>query len=361
MDPAPLTFSALLSGVLVRWRTVLAIAFATVLLALVLTFVMPPTYRARTSFVTTDTGVQMPEGLTDLTSAPGISGIASQLGFSGSRDPSVSPAFYSQLLGSRELLTRLVQSRFADPRLQADSATLVEVFRIRSRDSAKAVETAVRKLERALWVTYDAKTDLVVLRVDSRWPDLSAAIANRAVRLVGAFNKEQRYSRARAKREFLEGRVAAAQVELRGAEDSLQLFYESNRLWQSSPSLIVEERRLRRQVDESNTLTATLRQQYEGARIDEVNNTPVITVVDGAVPPKRRQWPQRTLVAVTAAILGLGIGLMWAAARELGHHWALDNPGQAAQLGAAWDRAAAEVARALRRGTGRGPAKNVAA
>jgi uncharacterized protein involved in exopolysaccharide biosynthesis len=354
MDSGPLTFAALLAGMLLRWRTVLVVAVATIFVALALSFVLPPTYRALTSFVTTDAGVQLPQGLSALAAEPGMSGLASQLGIGSSRDPSVSPDFYAQLLDSRELLTRIVTSRFADPRASGDSATLVQIYRIRSRDPERAVESAIKKLHQAMWVTFDAKTDFVVLRVDARWPGLSAEIANRAVRLVGAFNKEQRYSRARAKREFLEGRVADAQAELRVAEDSLESLYERNRLWQSSPSLIVEARRRQRQVDEANALYVGLRQQYEEARIDEVNNTPVITVVDPAVPPKLRQWPHRGLIAITAAILGLGLGLIWGAVRELASHWARNNPEQADLLRTASRRAFREIGTALPGGKRRG-------
>jgi len=359
MDPGQLTFAALVAGSLSRWRAALAVTVATILIALVLSLVLPPTYRTETSFVTTDAGIQLPQGLADLATEPGLSGIATQMGIGTSKDPSVSPAFYAQLLDSRELLTRIVRSRFPDPRTPRDSGTLVEIFRIRSKDPDRAVETAVRKLRRAIWVTFDPKTNLVVLRIDARWPELSADIANRVVSLVSAFNKEQRFSRARAKREFLESRGAEAQAELRGAEDSLQLFYERNRLWETSPALIVAERRRRRQAETANTLYLTLRQQYESARIDEVNNTPVITVVDRAVPPKRRQWPRRGLILATAAILGVGLGLLWVAARELASHWARNNPEQVDLLRGAAGRVFREVASALPRGNDKGATRNV--
>ncbi len=356
MDSASLTFVELLAGMLGRWRTVLGVAAAIVILALALTVVLPPTYRSEASFATSDLGPQLPPALSELATEPGISGLASQMGLGTSRDPSTSPAFYAHLLASRELLTRVVQSRFADPRAPADSGTLVEIFGIPTGDSAKAVETAVRKLRRASTVNVDRQTGFVVLNIDSRWADLSAEIANRMVRLVGAFNKEQRYSRARAKREFLETRVAAAQGQLRQVEDSLALFYERNRLWQSSPSLLVEERRRRQAVDEEHALYLSLRQQYEAARIDEVNNQPVITVVDRAVPPRRREWPHRALVTVTAALLGLGLGLCGAAARELASHWARTNPERAEQLRAAAGRVRREIAASFRRGGPGGPA-----
>src|SRR3989441_141397 len=131
---------------------------------------------------------------------------------SGSRDPSQSPVYYYQLLQSRELLTRLVLSQFPDPRsdVPGDSATLVQLFRIHDSDPARGVELAVKRLKRKMTISSDPKTNLVTVRVDARWGDLAAGIANRAVGLVSAFNREQRLSRAQARRVFLESRVAAA-------------------------------------------------------------------------------------------------------------------------------------------------------
>ena len=53
MDSSPpLTFPVLLAGTLSRWRIALAVAGGTVLLALMLAVILPPTYRGTASFVT---------------------------------------------------------------------------------------------------------------------------------------------------------------------------------------------------------------------------------------------------------------------------------------------------------------------
>ncbi len=351
MNSGQLTFAGLLADVLGRWRAVVTVAAATVFVGLVLSLVLPPSYRAAASFVTTDAGVQLPRALGDQPLGAGIGGLASQLGLGVTRDPSESPAFYVALLNSRELLTRLVLSRFPDPRSNTpgDSADLVELFHIRSPDRARTIEVAVKRLRRKLASSADLRTSLVTLHVDAPWPSLSADIANQAVTLVSTFNREQRLSRARARREFLESRVAAALAELRATEDSQRLFYERNRQWQNSPSLLVEERRRRRQAETANDLYLTLRRDFESARVDEVNTTPVITVVDAAVPPRRRWWPQRTLFVLTAAVLGAVLGVLWGAARVLFTHWAVENASEADHLRYSAARAWSEVRGVFRR------------
>jgi uncharacterized protein involved in exopolysaccharide biosynthesis len=356
-----LTFAAFTAATLAHWRTAATVLAATVALALALALILPPSYRATTSFVTTEAGVTtMGSGLggggggglgSALAGSSDIMALASQFGLSSGRDPSESPQFYAQLLATRELLTRLLESRFPDPRSDnvRDSVELLQLVGPHTGDRERDLEAAAKRLQRHMQVTYEPRTNFVVLTVEAKWPELAAAIANRSTALVSAFNKEQRVSRAAARRDFLQGRVADAQGELRAQEDSQRLFYERNRSWENSPALLVEERRMRRQVETSNALYLSLRQQYEMARIDEVNNTPVITVVDRAVPPRQRSWPRYTLLLGAAVILGAGLGWLAAAAHALAGAWARDNPEDAALLRTAVVTLRGELARVLRR------------
>lgn len=333
MTQGDVSFPLLLAGTLRRWRIAALVAGGLVFIAVVLMLVLPPSYRSQASFVTTSSSVQLPRGLSDLAEGIGAADLADQFGLGASREPSESPAFYYDLLNSRELLTRLALSRFPDPRTpRGDSVPLFTLLVRGVSDSLRATETVVKRLRRTLVVKYNTKTNVVILTLDTRWAALSAQILNRAVELVSAFNKEQRSSRSRARREFLATRVEAAQQELRAVEDSQRLFYERNRSWENSPALIVEERRVRRQVETANSLYLSLRQQYERARIDEINTTPVITVVDGAVAPQRREWPRPALILPTAVLLGAVLGIFVAASRELVSQWAHRNPQEAAVL-----------------------------
>ena len=101
------------------------------------------------------------------------------------------------------------------------------------------------------------------------------------------------------------------QQALMNAEENLRSFYERNHTWQQSPQLSFEESRLKRQLEIQQDLYVTLRREYETARIEEVNDIPVITVIDPAVAPQRRSWPKRLLLTVLAAILGTLVSVVW--------------------------------------------------
>ncbi len=320
-----LTFARWLANSIARWRFVLGFTSVVVVLVAVISLLLTPAYRARASFVTTGSGIQLPAGL---------SGIAAQLGVLPSAEPDESPMFYFELLQSRELLTRLATSTFDNPRTPEpdDSTSLLDILVRRSKSQADAIEKGIRRLRRTTRVTPDQRTNLVTMVVDSRWPDLSAAIANRAVELVALFNLEQRQSRAGELRRFLEARVAEGLHDLEAAENEIRVFYEQNRLLQDSPTLVLEEGRLRRRVSLANQLYIELSSELETAKIDEVNDTPVITIVDRAVPPVRRRFPRRTQMVVIAGFVGIALGMFMAGARALLGQWSSENPDDSQSL-----------------------------
>jgi uncharacterized protein involved in exopolysaccharide biosynthesis len=161
-------------------------------------------------------------------------------------------------------------------------------------------------------VGVNAQTSIVTVKAELPHPELAAAVANRLVAYLNDFNTQTRQSQARERRKFTEQRVGASQQDLREAEEALKRFYQANRSWQQSPQLVFEEGRLRRQVELRQELHLTLRREYETARIEEVNDTPVITVIDVALAPQRKSSPQRLLWAVLALVLSSVFGVAWA-------------------------------------------------
>ena len=331
---APLTFARWLAGTARRWRTIAAALVVSGVLFATAAYVLPPVYRTEVSFVSNaGGGLKLPGGLGGLA---GLAGMASSMGVGAlGGDPSESPDFYLQLLRSRELLTRLLESRFADERTPApaDSARLVDMLDLgKKRTPARRLELGVERLRNDIVVRTDAQTSMVSFDVDMPAPGLSAAVANRAAALVEEFNREQRASRARAKREFIAERLAEAERQQRLAEDRHRDFLAQNRQYQRSPTLTVEERRLDRRMTEAGDLTASLRREYESARIEEVNDAPVITVVDRAVPPQRPRWPRPVPVAFLAIVTGLVFGTLAAGTATLLRDWARRNPADAAEV-----------------------------
>lgn len=351
-EPPPLTFSRWVAGVISRWRIIMLGIAMVALLAIAALLLIPPIYTASASFVTNSSSPSLSLG----GAASGLrsmGGFASQLGIGRPSDPSESPKFYTQLIGSRELRTRLLETRFADPRTPAagDSARLQDLLRIKHDDPERKRELALKALSQSIRSTHDEETNLVTLKVTTEWRHLSAAVANRTLELVDQFNREQRSSRAREKRDYLERRSELARSELLNAEQRQRSFYEQNRSWKSSPTLVLQEANLQREVDRAAELQLALQQQLETARIEEANDAALLTVVDSSVPPRKAAWPRYGVLTVSTLVAGTMVGTMLAGILVILADWRTRNPHSASQLGGTVRNARREIGGAL---TGRG-------
>lgn len=71
-----------------------------------------------------------------------------------------------------------------------------------------------------------------------------------------------------------------------------------------------------RNVRYYETIFDLLARQYEIAKVDEARQGAIVQIVDHAQVPDRHSSPMRTLIVLGFAVLGLGLGFMWALASD---------------------------------------------
>lgn len=229
----------------------------------------------------------------------------------GAQDP---PEFYVALLTADDFLARLATGQYEF--VQGVGGT-EDTVRVRPLDlygggtgeSGARVQAAVEALRDRIEAQVDPRSNVITVRVTARWGWLAERLNRRALELLNEFNLRQRRSRAAAERQFTEARLAAAQQELAEAEDYLEAFHRRNRSYGDSPVLLLEVARLQRRVELRQQVYVTLAQAYEQARIEEVRNTPVITVIDEPEGSAQRSH-SLVLNAVLGLIAGLGAGVL---------------------------------------------------
>jgi uncharacterized protein involved in exopolysaccharide biosynthesis len=337
-SPEPLTLALWTAGVLNRWRTVVYSTLAVLVLALLAAVLLPPVYRVTVSFAPNPSGSSKLSGAISSLSSGALSSLTSGMGLgSAGTEPTESPAFYGELMQSRELLTRLLLTRFRDPRKSSprDSARLVDIMKLRSTNPKRRIELGLKVLEKSVVTSSDPRTNLVKVAVSDRYPDIVASEANAALALVNQFNLEQRTSRARAKRLYLQTRTADARADLTAAQARYRDFLLHNRQWRSSPTLSSDEETLRRNEDVASDLYLSLDKQLESAKLDEFNDAALITVVDSAVAPVKPYWPRYSLLLPGALLFGLFVGTMIAGVSTVYADWSRRDPAAAQQLRAA--------------------------
>lgn len=302
-----------LANVLLRHRrlivaTVVAVAF----LVVAVTIVLPRTYTSTTSFTPESGAAQVSQ----------LSGLASQFGINiPTGQAGQSPQFYADLLRGRELLREVVVSKFearsGGPEAGRFEGDLVAILGINEDDRRLAVSKTIDELRELIGVSMHPETGVVELSVTTRWPDLSRQVAARMIELVNRFNLERRQSQASDERAFIEEQLARAESALYSAEDSLERFLERNRRYENSPQLRFEYERLQRRVSLRQQVFLSLSESYEQSKINEVRNTPVVTVVEAPEAPARPDPRRLVLKGILGLLLGGIIGVFWAFGREI--------------------------------------------
>lgn len=339
-QPREVSFLQLTTVVLEHRRAVSLCLGLGVALAVGLTVLAAPDFTSRTTFT--------PQA--DGPSLQGLSGMASQLGIQvplAAGGSGQSPAFYADLLRSRELRRATVETSYRVAVAGGDSLSgnLVEIFDVDGPDRPQRVEAAIKRLSEKTEVSTATETGVVQLSVTTRWPVLSRKIAERMLNLVNKFNLETRRSQAGAERRFLAQRVEEARKDLRAAEDSLERFLTRNRGYENSPQLRFEYERLQRRVSLQQQVYRTLATSFEQAKVEEVRNTPVITVVDPPETPAKPDPARLPLKALLGVLVGGLVGLGWALGSEMMITSQRDEPATYSRFEEAWRKTRADLAK----------------
>jgi len=225
-------------------------------------------------------------------------------------DPSQTPAFYVGLIRSREILGKIVDTTyvFQTPDGQR-RGHVIDYMRVGETDSARRREDGIRALRKRVVATSDLQTGVVDVKVSVRYPDLAYQVMQHLLTELNQFNLVTRQSQAAAEKTFTAQRLQEVQRDLRDAEDALQLFLERNRDYRNSPLLTFQQDRLARRVSEQQELYSSLSQAYEQAKIEEVRDTPLFTILEEPELPARPDRRYLLLKVLLGLILGSGFGL----------------------------------------------------
>jgi uncharacterized protein involved in exopolysaccharide biosynthesis len=337
-----------LASVYLRYRwTVIGATLAGAILFVTVGLLRSSSYTAMVSFAP-----QSESGF----DSPNVARLAGQFGINvGSRSQSLSPDFYVQLVESRAILSKLAADSFA-MRAGAMPAgggkrPLPQVLEVRGESASERHASSVLWLARAVSASAAPESGIVTIAVKSLDPVLSAGIAGRILELVHVFNQQTRQSQAAAEAGFVEQRAEDALSQLRAAESELQRFLERNRQFRSSPQLTFERERLQREVAMRQEVYTSLIQSLEEARIDQVRNTPLVTVIDQAEAPFRRDPRRLSLFAVIGLTVGFVFGSILAFGRDLARRELQLETGEYGEFSALLADLRRDLRRLLRRPT----------
>jgi uncharacterized protein involved in exopolysaccharide biosynthesis len=303
--PEPLSIVSLINEGLRHWRIFLVVPPVAAALVLVAAKLWPM-YEARSAF--------LPEA-SALANVSRLAGLAAQFGVNvGATGDQPSADFYVALIKSRDLLAQVATMQFAIASEDGRDTTRQEFMdfaRIRGDTRAERVLSAVEVLNGLVDARLNAKAGIVVVEARAPRRELAEQLNRAILELVSEFNLEKRQSRAAAERHFIEDRLTQGEDELNAAENELRAFYEQNRRHHESPRLLFEATRLEEEVARRRQVYNSLAQAYEEARIEEVRNTPVVTLVDVPEGSAEKSGVLRKLILAFLLATLLCVSLMF--------------------------------------------------
>src|SRR5713101_2297050 len=291
---------------LARRRMIITVALVSAVSVGLMSWLSPRRYVVSASFIP-----QEPKTAQSL-----LNQLDPQLGITLGRSNVSSPDFYASLLQSSELQWDVVTADYHLTASRRFDGDLIQYLEIKAPSRDQVVTSTLRQLRSMVSVHTDRITGVVGFDVTTKSPELSQQIAERFLDLVNDYNLRRQQSQAKAEREFLEKRLAVAKDSLAVAEDELSKFLVRNRRLEDSPELRAEASRLERQVNLRQQVYLSLNQYYELAKLEEVRNTPVITIIQHPAGFVERKSRRTVLKASAALLLGGLVAVLLAFASE---------------------------------------------
>jgi hypothetical protein len=234
----------------------------------------------------------------------GIGGIASTMGLlggGGGGGTSVPPKFYADLVTNDVILLQVLDTSGRNPY----NYYKVYGIEIRNRKPERVRDYCLDHLRKRIKVDLDPRTAVITIKFAGRTPEFSVQVLHTLLDAVNQFNIRTLQTTARAKTRFTESRVTVMKDDVSVAETKLRDFLTQNRTYAQSPLLTLQQQQLRQDYTLKNDMLVQLENTLEKARLDEVRDTPVLTILDQPLLPGRPTYPPRFLFGVEAAIAWL--------------------------------------------------------
>ncbi|WP_243317477.1 hypothetical protein [Geothrix paludis] len=223
-------------------------------------------------------------------------------------------ANFVDILNSRWLKEQLLQTEFQyHARSWRFGAERLEKGTLYAYVDEKNMDRAVKELGKVLSATRDLKSKVITLSAETKSPELSQQVVQRAGKLLEAFLQEKGHTRGGAKALFAEARLADARTEMDQAEDAFRRFLEGNRNYQSSgdPAVRLKGTRLENELRLRQQLVTTLAMNREQALLEEKNDIPILNLLDPGNLPIDKSKPARSVIVLAVMFLVGAGGWTW--------------------------------------------------
>jgi len=245
-----------------------------------------------------------------------LGALASLAGIQTPARGDVNPSeYFNDILFDDEFLERLLVRNWF---YRQDSLSLQEIWNLQPDKSRQDWEYAYRKAAVGI-LRSNRRIELIknmdnnVFTLKTRFEDakLAKQVNDFIIESLNDYLADNLASTAREKRTFIEHRLLEIEAELKRNENSLVAFRESNRDI-LAPKLVVESSRLQRTLRVNEEIYLQLKKEFEMAKIEESNTTPLLEVISKATVPLAPDAGKRRAILPAGLALGFVTGSLLA-------------------------------------------------
>ena len=245
-----------------------------------------------------------------------IQGFASQFGlalpFQSGSNLSFSD-IYPEIVKSRQLTGIVLEKKFNTRKFgqnQLLKNILSRQYRLDKYDVDERFKRSSDILQDNIKVSKARLTSIVTLEVRGLEPEFAVDLANTIISESDKLQREFKTHQVSDKRSFIEERIKDVKKDLESAQEDLKEFRERNRQVQYSPALLLEEERLKTEMDVKKEIFSTLKQQFELVKIEEVEEGATVQILDKPVAPYEKSSPKIFLSIFLSIFIGFGLSVV---------------------------------------------------
>jgi uncharacterized protein involved in exopolysaccharide biosynthesis len=221
-----------------------------------------------------------------------------------------STSIFPELIKSRRFLSRVLDEKFYTNEF-GKKLTLLSILNKGEEIPPSGKEYAITQTMGAFQGMIKLESDLQsafsIITVTASEGLLAKELVNVILLELESLNRFFKRQTVNQKIDFIQSRISSVEQDLIKSEQNLKLFHEKNRQI-SSPDLQLQLDRFMREVETQKGVYLTLKQQYELAKIEEVQEISILQVLDEPqipIGPYNKNWK---ISVIMAGILGLGLG-----------------------------------------------------
>ncbi len=182
------------------------------------------------------------------------------------------------------------------------------------RLSARQQKLAEEISERVM-AKLDTRSGIITITANMPDANVAAAVAQFAMDYLTEYVTSYRTGKARQDLQFYTQRLAEVRQRYQAAQFNVFRYNDGHKYYVVQAATM-EKQRLEAELTIAQTVYTELSRQFEQAKLNVQERTPVFKVLEPPQVPLKRISPKRTLIVLFSAVAGLGAGILYVLVRQ---------------------------------------------